>query len=127
MLAFDTSFLIDYLDGVPAAGEFVEQHRDRPLHTPALALFEVYRGGARTGGRAHVERVRDALEWVDPLPLDDAAAEEAALVEAELLDAGRPINLGDILIAGICRHHGADLVTRDGHFEQVDGLTVVAY
>lgn len=127
MLALDTSFLIDYLDGEPTAGTFIEERRNRPFHAPALALFEVYRGGARTGGQEHLDRVRDALEWVEPLPLDNAAAEEAALVEAELLDAGSPVNLGDVLIAGVCRHHGADLVTRDGHFETVEGLTVVEY
>lgn len=127
MLALDTSFLIDYLDGAPAAGAFIEERRTQPFHAPTLALFEVYRGGARTGGREHVERVRDALEWVTPLPLDDTVAEEAAIIEAELLDAGEPVNLGDVLIAGVCRHHGADLVTRDGHFETVDELTVVEY
>jgi len=127
MLALDTSFLVDHLDGTPAARAFLEDRRETPFHAPSLALFEVYRGGARTGGREHVSRVREALDWVDPLPLDDACSAEAAAIEAELLDAGEPINLGDVLIAGVCRHHGARLVTADDDFERIDDLDVVRY
>ena len=59
--------------------------------------------------------------------MEDAAAKEAALIEAELLDAGERVNLGDTLIAGVCRHNGARIVTRDKHFERVQGLDVEKY
>src|SRR6056297_1579360 len=127
MIAFDTSFLLDYLDGVDAAAGFLQEHEDKPFFAPSLALFEVYRGAARTGGRDRLEQVASGLDWVEPLPLTDPAAREAALVEAELLDAGDRINLGDTLIAGVCRHNGASVVTRDGHFDRVDGLEVRSY
>lgn len=127
MIATDTSFLIDYLDGKSEAGEFVECRRDRPFYAPTLALFEVYRGGARTGGNDHVNRIEDALGFVRPLALDNAVAREAALLESELLDAGEPINLGDVLIAATCRHHGAKLVSDDNHFANVGGLEVLDY
>jgi predicted nucleic acid-binding protein len=127
MIAVDTSFLIDYLDGVGATREFLEDRRNTPFFAPSLVLFEVYRGGGRTEGQAGIERVASALEWVDPLPLTDATAREAALVESELLDAGHPVNLGNVLIAGTCRHHGAGIVTRDEHFDRVDGLDVITY
>jgi tRNA(fMet)-specific endonuclease VapC len=127
MIATDTSFLIDYLDGRAEADEFVEEHRDVPFFAPTVALFEAYRGGTRTGGSEHVDRIEGALGFVRPLAFDAAVAHEAALLEAELLDAGKPINLGDVLIAATCRHHGAGLVTDDDHFENVDGLEVVDY
>lgn len=127
MIAFDTTFLLDYLDGEDATGEFLESQADDPFFVPTLSLFEVYRGAARTGGRREVDRLAPLLDWLEPLPLTDEAAREAAVVEAELLDAGRPINLGDVLVAGICRHDGADVVTRDAHFDQVDGLDVLPY
>lgn len=127
MIAFDTSFLLDYLDGEPAAADYLDEHEQKPFFAPTLALFEVYRGAARTGGREHVDRAVSSLDWVEPLPLDDPAAREAALIEAELLDAGEPVNLGDTLIAGVCRHRGARVVTRDGHFERVDDLDVDSY
>jgi len=127
MITTDTSFLIDYLDGADEAADFVQSHRDQPFYAPTLALFEAYRGGARTGGPDAIDRIEEALQFVQPLPLDAAVAREASMLEAELLDSGNPINLGDVLIAATCRHHGARLVTDDGHFENVDGLEVVDY
>ncbi|WP_244605262.1 PIN domain-containing protein [Halorussus halobius] len=117
----------DYLDGDDDAEAFLDAHADRPFFAPTLALFEVYRGAARTGGREQVERVADGLDWLEPLPLTDATVREAALVEAELLDAGDRINLGDVLVAGICRHDGANVVTRDHHFDRVENLDALAY
>lgn len=127
MIVTDTSFLVDYLDGADEAGVFVENHRDQPFYAPTLALFETYRGGARAGGPESVERIEEALEFVQPLPLDETIAREAALLEAELLDDGNPINLGDVLVAATCRHHGARLVSDDDHFENVQGLEVLDY
>jgi len=127
MIAFDTSFLLDYLDGVEATAEYLADHEEKPFFAPSLALFEAYRGAARTGGREQIERVVPALDWAEPLPLEDAAAQEAALIEAELLDAGERVNLGDTLIAGVCRHNGARIVTRDRHFDRVQGLEVQQY
>ncbi len=48
------------------------------------------------------------------------------MVEAELLDSGERINLGDTLIAGVCRHHGERIVTHHEHFERVSGLDIEA-
>ena len=127
MIAFDTSFLLDYLDGVDAAATFLDERKSKPFFAPSLALFEVYRGAARAGGRSQMERAASGLDWIEPLPLTEPAAREAALVEAELRDAGNPINLGDTLIAGICRHNGARVVTRDSHFDRVDDLEVATY
>lgn len=127
MIVFDTSFLVDYLDGDEDARAFLEAHEDKPFFAPALALFEAYRGGARTGGRADIETVADGLDWIDSLPMTEENARESALIEAELLQEGTPINLGDILIAGVCRHVGGRLVTRDDHFDRVEGVEVLEY
>ncbi|WP_129114066.1 type II toxin-antitoxin system VapC family toxin [Halegenticoccus tardaugens] len=127
MIAFDTSFLLDYLDGVDTAAAYLEANERKPFFAPSLALFEVYRGVARVGGHDGIECVASGLDWIEPLPLTDSAVREAALIETELLDAGNRISLGDTLIAGICRHNDARVVTRDSHFERVDGLTVENY
>ena len=64
---------------------------------------------------------------MDPLPLDESAADEAARIEGELLAAGERVHLGDVLIAGVCRDRGATIATRDDHFDRVDGLDTVTY
>ncbi|WP_325047910.1 PIN domain-containing protein [Halococcoides cellulosivorans] len=35
--------------------------------------------------------------------------------------------MGDVLVAGVCRQHGARIVTRDADFERVPDLTVESY
>lgn len=127
MLAFDTTFLVDYLDGDDEAGEYLAEIQQRVFFAPTLALFEVYRGAGRSAGPEGIETVAESLDWVEPLPLTNAAALEAAEIEEELLDAGRPVNLGDVLIAGICRNNGATLVTRDEDFQEVKDLDVETY
>lgn len=127
MKCLETSFLIDYLDGDEAARAYLEERSNTPFFAPSLSLYEVYRGAARSGGREAVERVEDSLDWVEPLELDRSGAREAALVEAELLDTGSPINLGDILIAGVVRDAGGTVVTNDSDFESVPDLGVERY
>jgi predicted nucleic acid-binding protein len=127
MIVFDTSFLIDYLDGVESTVEFLDENENKPFFAPSLVLFEVYRGAARTGGRNQMEEVATGLDWVEPLPFEEPAAREAALIEAELISAGEQINLGDTIIAGVCRQNGARIVTRDSHFDRVDDLEVETY
>ncbi|WP_230198540.1 type II toxin-antitoxin system VapC family toxin [Halopiger goleimassiliensis] len=92
-----------------------------------MALFEAYRGEPCADGSAGVQRVASGLDWADPLPLTEPMIREAAVIEAELLEAGERVNLDETLIAGICRHNGAQVVTRDGHFEQIPDLDVQSY
>lgn len=70
MIAVDTSFLVDYLDGVDETREFPKDHQNTPFFAPSLVLFEVYRGGGRAEGNAGIERVASALDWIDPPPAD---------------------------------------------------------
>ena len=64
---------------------------------------------------------------MEPLPLGDPSAKEATRIESEPRDTGAAIDLADVLIAGIRRHDGARLVTRDDHFDRVSDLAVETY
>ena len=127
----DSSFLLDYLDADrPASADakaYLEAHPDREYHVPAVAYFEVLRGGARLRGAAGVADLVDQLAWADRLPFTPAGGREAAFVDGELKSAGREINLADVLIAGNVREAGGTVLTRDDHFERVEGLDVETY
>ena len=47
------------------------------------------------------------------LPLDRAGAEWSAEFRAQARRAGRPIDLGDALVAGVAKAHGLTLATRN--------------
>ncbi|QCJ45951.1 type II toxin-antitoxin system VapC family toxin [Haloprofundus sp. MHR1] len=127
MNCFDTSALIDYLEGSEELKQVLETRENQPFFAPTVVLHEVFVGAARLRGEEGVREVREDLHWIEPLELtvDDAA--EAAYMSAELSDAGTPIGSMDTLIAGICRSSGSTLITRDGHFDRVDDLETLTY
>ncbi|WP_254523160.1 type II toxin-antitoxin system VapC family toxin [Natrinema caseinilyticum] len=126
MIALDSSFLIDYLRGDDDTRSFLERETEPVYYTPTIVLFELYRDAAWSD-TGSVGAVVDGLGWTEPLPFDAGATREAAEIHAELLTDGNPINVADVMIAGVCRHHGASLVTRDSDFEVVDELETISY
>ncbi|ESS05516.1 MAG: putative nucleic acid-binding protein, contains PIN domain protein [uncultured archaeon A07HB70] len=127
MNCLDTSALVDYLHGEESIATFLQENEQRPLFAPTVALHEVFVGGARLRGEGGIEDTREDLEWVEPLELSADSAAEAALIGAELHDAGADIGPMDVLIAGTVRNAGGTIVTADDHFERVDGLDLHQY
>ncbi len=62
MIALDTSFLVDYLDGEASTKRFLAERTGEPMYAPSLSLFEVYRGAARATDGGRLDDVTDALE-----------------------------------------------------------------
>lgn len=127
MKCLDSSVLSDYLRSDSPrherAADVIESYRG-VWYAPTPVLWEALRYGAQTKRREEVTETALALDWTEPLPATAAAVREAAVIEAELLDRGAPINAVDMLIAGIAREAGATIVTRDRDFSRVGGLAV---
>lgn len=126
MIAFDTTYLVDYLKGKDATADLLERLDEPEYYAPTIALYEIYEGAALYDGDS-IDTARESLDWVEPLEFNHSAAIEAARLNADLRGKGQPISDGDVLIAGVCRHYDASIVTRDGHFEDVDGLETIDY
>lgn len=127
MHCLDASALVDYLHGVDDVGVFIEEHGAEPLFAPTVALHETFVAAVRTRGAQGLEQAQEDLDWIEPMPLSVDGAAEAARVDAELHAAGRPIGALDTLIAGVIRAAGGTVVTRDPHFDRVEGLDVIQY
>ena len=56
------------------------------------------------------------------LKVDQYTAEIYAQIRFELKQKGRPLPDNDIWIAALARQHDLSLVTRDSHFDVVDGI-----
>ena len=121
MIIADTDVLIDFLASVqPATDQIAEYIAADQLQTTAVSCFELL-SGAGENKRGHA--VRKLLESLGVLPLDRAAAEQAADVRRRLERTGQKIGMGDSLIAGIALAHDVPLLTRNrSHFERVEKL-----
>lgn len=89
-----------------------------------IVLTELLHGAAKSARPAHnrteVERFAARLEV---LTFDQAAADHAADIRAQLERQGRPIGGYDVLIAGHARSRGLVVVTGNlAEFRRVDGL-----
>jgi predicted nucleic acid-binding protein len=121
MMVADTDVLIDFLAGSNPAAERIAAELNRgELRTTAVTRFELL-CGART---ARQERtIRELLDAVPALELDEEAADRAAQIQRDLQSVGEPIGMADSLIAGIVLSRNATLLTRNQrHFARVNGL-----
>ncbi len=67
--------------------------------------------------------VSSLLESVDILGFDKTSAQKAASLHAGLMNAGKPVNILNILIAGIVVANNEELLTRNtDHFSRVANL-----
>lgn len=131
MTLADTSFLIDLMRGVPGAvrrrAELEEA--EGPVGVPSIVVYELERGAeASRTPAAERARMRLVLEARPVLPLDEAAARAAGVVEGALVRQGLTIDPEDALIAGTALSRAQGLVTRNvRHFGRVPGLRIQTY
>lgn len=123
MTLADTDVLVDFLAGHdPAADRIASEIERGGLVTTAVTRFELLAGAKTERQRSTVRNLLDAIPC---LPLDDRGADRAAEVRRSLEDVGQGIGMADSLIAGIALLHRATLLTRNRrHFERVPGLSL---
>jgi tRNA(fMet)-specific endonuclease VapC len=73
------------------------------------------------------ENVFAFIKNVGLLLCDEVTAQHYGKIKAVLRTIGRPIPDNDIWIAACSMQHDLSLVTRDAHFQNVEGLDVVAW
>ena len=90
---------------------------------PSVVLGELY-FGARKSGRSNqnLKRIDELAMKTSILNCDEWTAQEYGQIKDELRRKGRPIPANDIWIAAVARQHDLMLITRDGHFKQVENL-----
>ena len=91
---------------------------------PTIVLHELYTGALRLDRGETIDEIRRELVQTRFVPFDDGAAEEAARIRATLSDCGERINPLDMLIAGVARHAGAEMIAIDRDFDRVPDLAV---
>jgi tRNA(fMet)-specific endonuclease VapC len=126
MYALDTNSVIYFFKGMGQVPERVLRTPPRSLALPAVVLYELEVGIAKSSAPARRRlQLEQLLALLEVLPFGAAEAAVAARIRAELEQAGTPIGTLDTLIAGTALRHGATLVTRNvKEFQRIDGLAV---
>jgi tRNA(fMet)-specific endonuclease VapC len=130
MFCLDTSIVISAINLRPAhirARLDVELASGIMIGIPAVVLFEMRYGAAKSDRRARSEAALEAFLSlaVTPWPFEPEDAVHAGDICAELEAAGTPIGHYDYLIAAQARCRGAVLVTLNfREFARVPGLMV---
>lgn len=122
MTLYDSSALIEYLDGTPAAVEYVEVNADERAVAPPLVLYEVYQGEVFKSGPSAFDALDSALQWLDVVDSTTGFARAAAELQDELQRRGTVLSARDAFVAGSAMALDEPLVVADDDFD-VEGLT----
>ncbi len=120
----DSDILIGVLRGhEPTIESLVRFRRRFSLGVSTVTAFELFRGQMTPQRIADVTLLLGSLQL---LPLDLAAATEAAAVDRRLRAVGQSLPAGDTLIAGTAIASGLPLLTGNvRHFGRIEGLTLL--
>lgn len=122
----DTNALSAFVDGDNKLLKIIE--RQAELALPVIVLGEYLYGIRRSRLRIRYEEwLRTNLDLFDLLSVGRSTANFYAEIRREQRNSGQPIPSNDIWIAALAREHRFPIVTRDGHFQSVDGLRILAW
>lgn len=116
MTLYDSSLLIEYLDGDEHAVAFVEERVDAAAVTVPLAMFELYQGEVFKTGPTDLDGLSAALAWLDVVDATSGFARAAAELQGDLRAAGAPLGARDAYIAGAAAAIGEPLAATDDDF-----------
>lgn len=122
MTILDTDYLVALLRGDAAAA--AQADKIKSPKTTIINAFELYYGADRSRNpkKSHAE-VNSLLRSMDVLEFEMPAVLASAKIQAELMNAGNPVNILDVLIAGIVMVNKEELLTRNvNHFNRINGL-----
>ncbi len=95
-------------------------------YLPLTVLGELFAGAARVVRRDRaIQQIQLVLTTAILLLPGDATAQTYGEIHGEMAKAGTPIPQNDIWIAAMAREHQLPLVTRDSHFQKINGLIVL--
>ena len=131
MICLDTNVVIAAVNGrIPSVRHRLGEQlrRGTPLALPAIALFELRYGYAKSERRPQAEAMLAMLldQGIAILAFGEEDAAHAGDIRADLERAGSPIGAYDILIAAQARSRNATLATANTReFSRVRDLAIV--
>ncbi len=102
--------------------------RAAAIFLPTVVVGELYYGAFKsTQARRNLDRVEEFTAASAVVPCDLDTARQYGQIKLRLRRKGKPLPDNDIWIAALAFQHGLTLVSRDGHFGEVDNLSLTAW
>jgi tRNA(fMet)-specific endonuclease VapC len=119
----DTNIMIAILEGDGAVLSHLDQAAEAFI--PAIVLGELFFGAAKSSrATENIAKVERFAAGRAVISCDLDVAREYGRLKQRLRDRGRPLPENDIWIAAAASAHNLVLVTRDRHFQEVEGLAI---
>jgi tRNA(fMet)-specific endonuclease VapC len=91
-------------------------------------LGELYFGAHKSSNvKKNLKRIEEFASNSAVLSCDADTAQHYGLIKNRLLEKGQPIPENDIWIAAVAKQYGLIVVSRDGHFKEVENLKIEAW
>ena len=120
-LVIDTNALSAIAEGATGATQQVS--RAGQVAIPVIVLGEYRFGIAQSRHKREYERwLEEMLSISRVLDVNEETANWYARLRVQLKEAGTPIPSNDAWIAALCRQHALPLLSRDRHFDLIQGL-----
>ena len=123
-LVLDTNIYSDYAEGLSDVVETIVQY-GQDLFIPSIVLGELTYGFMKGSRQAYNEKkLRQIVNrlQIGIIPVDADVARKYGFIFFALRKKGTKIPINDVWIAACCMAVGGVLLTRDGHFQQVDQI-----
>jgi len=134
---FDTTFVVDLVNGEPGAvrvAEVVDEEASLAaisvvtVHEYLFGIHFRYGSEGRDLLQKKLASARNDLDRFESIPLSREVVETSAGIHAELARLGKQIGINDAYIAATGIRYGLTIVTRNkSHFERVPKLAVEDY
>jgi tRNA(fMet)-specific endonuclease VapC len=119
-MILDTNALSAVADDDP--GVVAVLARADQMAIPVIVLGEYRYGIAQSRNRSIYEAwLTELLNDCMVLDINEPTTHHYAEITLELKRKGKPIPTNDLWIAALCRQHGLPLLSRDRHFDLVEG------
>lgn len=120
----DTNIFIDVMKGESAVAQKLDSFSE--VYLSPIVLAELYFGAYRSAAPVkHLDKIAIAINNSKLLAIDAATSERFVFLKLLLFARGKPIPENDIWIAATAMQYNLPLYTTDGHFREIEGLTLI--
>lgn len=100
----------------------------KEVYIPVIVIGELYFGATQSTKRdENKNRIKALIENSNILNCTPTTGSFYGIIKATLKSKGNPIPENDIWIAALAKEHNLSLVTRDKHFDFVEGINLAKW